>query len=84
MVNERLLRYAEVGNKGNYLPNQWVPHAALAVKLSPETLKVAFDAVQSEFQAFGGKADRIALAKCNPYKELKVWKLNDLNLKSER
>lgn len=79
MVNESLLRYAKAGNKGNYLPNQWVPHAALAVKLSPEALKVAFEVVQSEFQAFGGKADRIVLAKCNPYKELKVWKLSDLD-----
>lgn len=33
-VNEGLLKYANVGNKGQYLPNQWVSHAAIAVKLT--------------------------------------------------
>ena len=45
-VNERLLQHAEVGNKGNYLPNHWVPHAGIAVKLTSEALRVAFDIVQ--------------------------------------
>ena len=39
LVNESMLKYSQVGNHGNYLPNQWVPHAAVAVKLSSETLK---------------------------------------------
>jgi len=29
----------EVGNRGQYLPNQWVPHAAIAVKQKPNPMK---------------------------------------------
>lgn len=75
-VNERLLQYASVGNKGQYLPNQWVPHTAIAVKLTPETLKEAFAIVQEKFSAFEATAERIVLARAEPYEELKSWKLN--------
>lgn len=74
-VNERLLQYAEVGNKGQYLPNQWVPHTAVAVKLTPQALKEAFSIVQEKFSAFGSVAERITLARCEPYVELKSWML---------
>lgn len=74
-VNERLLPYAEVGNKGNYLPNQWVPHAAVVVKLTPDAMKVAFDIVQKKFSAFGATVEKIVLAKAVPYEELKSWEL---------
>jgi len=76
-VNERLLKYASVGNKGQYLPNQWVPHAAIAVKLTPEALQEAFAIVQEKFSAFGATADRIVLARCEPYEELQAWKLKE-------
>lgn len=75
MVNERLLQYAEVGNKGNYLPNHWVPHAAIAVKLTPEALKEAFAIVQEAFTSFEGMVERIVLARAEPYEELKAWEL---------
>ena len=74
-VNERLLQYAEVGNKGRYLPNQWVPHAGIAVKMNPEALKVAFAIVQEKFTAFSATAERIVLARAEPYEELKSWEL---------
>lgn len=76
-VNERLLKYAEVGNRGRYLPNQWVPHTAIAVKLTPDALKEAFAIVQEKFSAFGATAERIVLARAEPYKELKSWELNN-------
>ena len=75
LVNERLLQYAEVGNKGNYLPNHWVPHAAIAVKLTPEALKEAFAIVQEKFTPFEAIAERIVLARAEPYEELKAWEL---------
>ena len=74
-VNERLLKYADVGNRGRYLPNQWVPHAAIAVKLTPEALKDAFSIVQEKFTAFGATAEKIVLARAEPYEELRSWKL---------
>ncbi|MBQ8175644.1 MAG: 2'-5' RNA ligase family protein [Oscillospiraceae bacterium] len=76
-VNERLLQYAEIGNKGNYLPNQWVPHAAIAVKLTPNALKESFAIVQEKFNAFGATAEKIVLARAEPYEELKSWELNN-------
>ena len=74
-VNERLLTYADVGNRGRYLPNQWVPHAAIAVKLNPDTLKEAFAIVQEKFTAFGATAEKIVLARAEPYEELRSWRL---------
>ena len=74
-VNERLLKYAEVGNRGRYLPNQWVPHAAIAVKLTPEALKEAFAIVQEKYNAFGATAEKIVLARAEPYEELRSWNL---------
>lgn len=59
------------------MPNQWVPHTAIAVKLTPETLKEAFAIVQKKFSAFGATAERIVLARAEPYEELKSWELNN-------
>lgn len=76
-VNERLLQYADVGNRGRYLPNQWVPHAAIVVKLTPDAIKEAFAIVQEKFTAFGATAEKIVLARAEPYEELKSWKLKE-------
>ena len=77
IVNERLLQYADVGNKGRYLPNQWVPHAGIAVKLTPDALKEAFSIIQEKFSAFGATAEKIVLARAEPYEELKSWTLKE-------
>ena len=76
-VNERLLQYADVGNRGRYLPNQWVPHAAIVVKLTPDAIKEAFAIVQEKFTAFGATAEKIVLARAEPYEELISWKLKE-------
>ena len=76
-VNERLLQYAEVGNKGNYLPNRWVPHAGIALKLTPAALKEAFAIVQERFCPFDATVERIVLVKAEPYEELRGWKLKE-------
>ena len=75
IVNERLSEYADVGNRGRYLPNQWVPHAAIAVKLTPDAIKDAFAIVQEKFSAFEATAEKIVLARAEPYEELRSWKL---------
>jgi len=74
-INARLLQYAEVGNRGRYLPNQWVPHAGIAVKLTPDALRKAFAILQEKFTPFGATAERIVLARAEPYEELKSWVL---------
>ncbi len=77
IANEHLLPYAEVGNRGRYLPGSWVPHAGLAVKLTPEALDRAFDIVREEFSPFVAKIEKVGLFRCEPYNELKVWTLKD-------
>lgn len=64
------------GRNGFYLPYQWVPHTALAVKMNRDELKIAFDIVTNEFVAFGGVSDKLFLAQCNPFKEIKTWELS--------
>lgn len=54
-----------------------MPHTAIATNLSNRELEKAFKVVQSDFRVFIGKANRIALARCNPYKEVKLWNLDD-------
>ena len=77
VVNERLLKYAEVGNKGNYLPNRWVPHVGIALKLTPDALNEAFDIVRERFTPFEATVERIVLAKAEPYEEMKSWELKE-------
>ena len=74
-INQELKTITRVGDRGYYLPNQWVPHTAIAIKLNQIELSKAFAVVQEEFVAFAGKVNRLALAKCNPYNEIKVWNL---------
>jgi len=58
-----------------YMPGTWVPHAALGVKLSENELQEAFKIVQKEFKTFSGIITKVALAECNPYKELCCYDL---------
>lgn len=74
-VNDRLLTFCDVGNRGRYLPWQWVPHAAIAVKLTPDALNTAFDIVRDKFAPFGAAAERLVLARAEPYEELRSWEL---------
>lgn len=53
-----------------YLPARWVPHMALGVKMNVEELLKAFKALQKDFHPFSGKVMKIALAECEPYKEI--------------
>lgn len=76
-VNRQLLKVGEAGDNGFYLPYQWMPHTTIATKLSEAELSKAFETVKNEFKGFGGIADKIALAQCNPYKEIKIWKLSE-------
>ncbi len=69
-VNGVLSQIADIGDYGHYMPYQWVPHTALAVKLTAGQLKIGFEVVQQNFTVFGGSAERLILARCNPFHEL--------------
>ncbi|MDR0524722.1 MAG: 2'-5' RNA ligase family protein [Spirochaetaceae bacterium] len=62
-------------NNNTYLFNQWVPHISLAVKLNIEQLKKALNVTIKRFKPFDCKINSLALVKCNPYKEIKIWKI---------
>lgn len=77
ILNETLLKVAEIGDNGNYLPNKWVPHTAIATALTSEQLKKAFDIIIKKFSAMDGKTNRILVAQCKPYKVIKTWDLTN-------
>jgi 2'-5' RNA ligase len=84
VMNEKLIEMnietnnilKKINIKNNtYLFNEWVPHIALAVKLNSDQLIKAFDTTVRHFKAFDCKINRIALAECNPYKEIRIWEI---------
>lgn len=68
-INKKISGIAS-GLNGYYLPDRWVPHMALGIKMNPEELLKAFAALQKEFSPFSGKAIKIALVECCPYREV--------------
>ena len=59
------------------MPNRWVPHVGIALKLTPDALDVAFDIVREMFTPFEATVERIVLAKAEPYEEMKSWELKE-------
>jgi 2'-5' RNA ligase len=57
----------------HYIEPNWVPHCAIAVKLSEEELRKAFDITCKRFTPRICRVSAVALVKCNPYREVMVW-----------
>jgi hypothetical protein len=74
-MNRLIKPLSAPGLNGYYLPYHWVPHTSLAVQLKHDELKNAFDIALKQFAFISGKSNRILLAECNPYKEIKAWNL---------
>lgn len=77
-ANDHMLRVSEIGNKGRYIPNNWVPHMAVAMKMDKEGLYRSFERLSDIFTPFCAEIDRMALIKSeedNPYQELAVYDL---------
>ena len=78
IANETMLKVSEIGNKGRYIPNSWVPHMAVAMKMEKEGLYKAFKKLSEIFTPFCAEIDKMALIKWeedNPYQELAVYDL---------
>ncbi len=58
-----------------YRPFQWMPHATIGKKLSPEEMRTAFAVLQNQFGPFKGTVTKIGLAKTNPYRDIAVFEL---------
>lgn len=77
-ANDHMLKVSEMGNKGRYIPNNWVPHMAVAMKMGKEGLYKSFNKLSEIFTPFCAEIDKLALIKWeeeNPYKELAVYDL---------
>lgn len=75
LVHEMFIGNFQAADQDNYIPEKWVPHCALAVRLDEEQFRKASMA-EIELPA-AARVQKIALARCNPYQEIKVWKLGE-------
>lgn len=77
-ANDHMLKISEVGNQGRYIPNNWVPHMAVAMKMEREGLNKSFERLSEIFTPFCAEMDKMALIKSepdNPYQELAAYDL---------
>lgn len=63
------------GENGYYIPEHWIPHCALACKMEESEIKRAKIEAESIELPMTAKVTGIALAECNPYKEIYVCPL---------
>ena len=59
-----------------YACGNWIPHLTVATKLTAEQFEKA--RVAAKFTPFFGRAEKIALVKCNPYREICCCDLRSL------
>lgn len=77
LLHESFLNDYEPAENANYLPDRWMPHCSLAVRLDVEQFAKA-KAIESEIDLpFTARVTKITLAKCNPYNEVAIWKINE-------
>jgi 2'-5' RNA ligase len=77
LLYESLLNSYEPAENANYLPDRWMPHCSLAVRLDAEQFAKA-KAIESEIDLpFTARVTKIALAKCNPYNVMATWNINE-------
>ena len=80
IANDTMLKVSETGNKGRYIPNFWVPHMAVAMKMGKEGLYKGFKKLSEIFSPFDAEIDKMALIKSeedDPYQELAVYNLKE-------
>lgn len=78
VANDYMLKFSEIGNNGRYIPGNWVPHMAVAMKMDKEGFNNAFIKLSDIFIPFSAEIDKMALIKYeegNPYQELAVYEL---------
>ena len=75
MINEKLLGLFAAADHEYYMPQNWVPHCALAVQLNEHQHALALNAAGKIKLPFSASVDKISLAECMPYKRIKVWEI---------
>jgi len=74
-INRLIEPLSTVGERGMYLPYNWIPHTTLASKLDNDGLKKAIDITVKRFSFVAGKSNRLILVKSDPYEEIRTWDL---------
>ena len=69
-LHEIFLGGFEPGDNRNYIPANWHPHIALAVKMNAAQFKKGFDFAKSLCLPKRAAAASLSLALCKPYKEI--------------
>ena len=69
-LHQLFLPHFEAGDNRNYLPENWVPHIALAVKLGGTQFEKGFDVAKNFPLPKSAKISSSTLARCNPYNEI--------------
>ena len=69
-LHQLFLPHFEAGDNRNYLPKNWVPHIALAVKLSGTQFEKGFEVAKNFPLPKSAKITSATLARCNPYNEV--------------
>ena len=64
-----------------YMEKIWIPHISLAVKLCEKTIHKGKIFMEKYFKNMEIKVNRISLAECNPYKEIKTWDLKEYKIR---
>ena len=76
LLHESLLNDYTPAENANYLPDRWMPHCSLAVRLDKEQFAKAQTIETEVALPFTAQTTKLALAKCNPYNEVAVWEIN--------
>ena len=74
-INEILNTNDEIIFDKNYIENQWIPHISLGVKLNENELIIGVKTLVEDFKILDIEIDRVGFAECNPYKDIKTWKI---------
>ena len=77
LLHETLLKDYPPADNENYIPEKWIPHCALAVRLDEAQFQKAKSIAEKTELPAVAKVQKIALARCNPYKEIAVWDIKN-------
>lgn len=75
LLHKLFLPHFEPADNRNYLPENWVPHVALGVKLTHEGFEKGMAFLKTAQGITPGLVVQIGLARCNPYNEIKNYNL---------
>lgn len=80
LVHDLFSKHFMPADNEYYTPDKWIPHCALAVKLDKAQFKKAMTIQKNIDFPIIANVQKIALARCNPYKEIKVWEINRISI----